>query len=1051
MPVAHTRRDRRGLMLAVSAAIFVFLLAWVQQGDRGNPASPPKLCTILMDLARSVPQQQPSAGGRGEALPALEPLPKSVRDAIHGRHLRMNSRNDAQVYILMTAVTDAYLHQLRSQGVTVELTDPGHRRIQARIPVSMLQAVADLPFVNFIRLPSYAVRRTGSVDTEGDAIVLADQARQQLNVDGSGVRVGVISDGVKGVFATGCTTCSGAPGGPISTGDLPSATGTRNAAGVLTSSSGGIIGQSFQSSGDLEGRPPAGCAFAGAGAEGTALLEIIHDIAPGAKLSFANADTDIAFEQAVNSLASKNDVVMDDLGFFGLASDGSSSVSINTGNALNSAANPIRAYFTAVGNSANEHTYKPYTDSGVDGTTISGISNAGHLNLFQQTADTTDVLGLGPKPYNVIKLASGGEVVIFLTWDDPFGASTNNYDLYLVEESTGKVVVSSTNPQTGTQDPEEDIDFVNSGPQGNFHIVIQNVGNAAQAKHLNLFSFQPECAAAGPVQLSAGSLDLHNYNTAGRSITAENDAGGAPVSVVSVGAICSASTRSATAFPGNPSCTDSSHSTIEFYSSQGPTLDGRTKPEISGIDGVSVTGAGSFENPFFGSSAATPHIAGIAALLLQSAPCLLKGTAAARDAVTARTNLRNLILDNAVPWGGPIPNDVFGFGRADALASAEKTLPALAGPSTLTVSGSTPTGAAISAAQIGFLDPNTCPLTTLNWTGGCGAGPASSINCPFGTSNLSVAASNNGLSFSSPANVKVVVTNFSVAAAPGSTTVAAGNSATYTVTVSAQGGAFSNSVTLGCSNLPAGSSCSFNPTTVTPGSTTAQSMLTISTMARSLAPLTNRRPLDRLLRWTPSVNLPTTLPRSAMWLALATLVALGLIAIRSPRRRWRRLAALSGASVLVAVLAIQAGCGGGGSTSTGPPAPSAALSPASLSFSAQSLKTTSASQPVALTNSGSAGLSITSISTTGDFAQTNNCGTSLGAGANCAIQVTFTPTQSGARAGTLRVSDNAAGSPQTVSLTGTGQSGTPAGTYSIGISGTSGTLVNTSNATLAVQ
>ena len=71
-------------------------------------------------------------------------------------------------------------------------------------------------------------------------------------------------------------------------------------------STGGIVGRSFQPNSDLEGLQPASCAFAGAGAEGTALLEIVHDLAPGAKLSFANGDTDLAFNQAVNFLAGFN-------------------------------------------------------------------------------------------------------------------------------------------------------------------------------------------------------------------------------------------------------------------------------------------------------------------------------------------------------------------------------------------------------------------------------------------------------------------------------------------------------------------------------------------------------------------------------------------------------------------------------------------------------------------------------------------------------------------------------------------------------------------------
>src|SRR4029079_5602534 len=97
-----------------------------------------------------------------------------------------------------------------------------------------------------------------------------------------------------------------------------------NASGVLTSASGGIAGRSFQANSDLEGLPPSGCPFPGSGAGGTAILEIVHDLAPGAQLAFANADTDMAFNQAVNFLASTNDVVIDDLGFYGDAYDGTS-------------------------------------------------------------------------------------------------------------------------------------------------------------------------------------------------------------------------------------------------------------------------------------------------------------------------------------------------------------------------------------------------------------------------------------------------------------------------------------------------------------------------------------------------------------------------------------------------------------------------------------------------------------------------------------------------------------------------------------------------------
>src|SRR5205085_1032111 len=108
-------------------------------------------------------------------------------------------------------------------------------------------------------------------------------------------------------------------------------------------------------------------------------------------------------------------------------------------------------------------------------------------------------------------------------------------------------------------------------------------------------------------------------------------------------------------------------------------------------------------------------------------------------------------------------------------------------------------------------------------------------------------------------------------------------------------------------------------------------------------------------------------------------------------------------------------------------APGAGLAPTSLGFGNQLLSTASTPMTVTLTNTGTAALTISSFGASGDFAATssgaNACPTSpatLAAGANCTIDVTFTPTASGARTGTLSVVDNAGGSPQTVALTGSG-------------------------------
>ena len=100
------------------------------------------------------------------------------------------------------------------------------------------------------------------------------------------------------------------------------------------------------------------------------------------------------------------------------------------------------------------------------------------------------------------------------------------------------------------------------------------------------------------------------------------------------------------------------------------------------------------------------------------------------------------------------------------------------------------------------------------------------------------------------------------------------------------------------------------------------------------------------------------------------------------------------------------------------------LAPTSLSFGNQRVGIASTAQTVTLTNTGTGILTISGISFGGtnpaDFTQTNNCGTSVAPGANCAINVVFTPGANGSRSAKLLVADNAAGSPQSVGLSGTG-------------------------------
>lgn len=150
--------------------------------------------------------------------------------------------------------------------------------------------------------------------------------------------------------------------------------------------------------------------------------------------------------------------------------------------------------------------------------------------------------------------------------------------------------------------------------------------------------------------------------------------------------------------------------------------------------------------------------------------------------------------------------------------------------------------------------------------------------------------------------------------------------------------------------------------------------------------------------------------------------------------------------ICVFVSIVMAGCGSGSKSSGTQPSnttdpasstgsASATLVPSGLTFSSQEINSSTSPQSVTLTNTGSLALSLSQLSVTGAFSQTNNCGNSLASGAACTIQVTFTPTAVGTQSGTLTVSDNASSGSQQVALSGTGVSAvvsaaTPAATVS---------------------
>jgi hypothetical protein len=208
--------------------------------------------------------------------------------------------------------------------------------------------------------------------------------------------------------------------------------------------------------------------------------------------------------------------------------------------------------------------------------------------------------------------------------------------------------------------------------------------------------------------------------------------------------------------------------------------------------------------------------------------------------------------------------------------------------------------------------------------------------------------------------------NFTLSASPNSVTIIQGNSGTSTITVNPLNG-FSGSVTLSASGLPTGVTAGFSPNPAT-----STSLLTLAASASAT---------------TGTVSLT--------------------------------ISGVSGSLTNTTSLSLTVN-----SSSAGP---AVTLSPTSLTWGKVVWGETGAAKTITVSNTGSATLDISSITISGPFAQAasaNACGSTLAAGKTCQIKVTFTPTGVGVETGTLTISDNAANSPQTVPLSGTG--GAPA-------------------------
>ncbi|HMH49972.1 MAG TPA: FG-GAP-like repeat-containing protein [Candidatus Acidoferrum sp.] len=533
--------------------------------------------------------------------PAGEKVSSAIRDAVDaiGAHVadagtrsltalstgavRVNAAAEIQVYVILAAFDPGHVAQLASLGLRVELTLPGFRLVQGWLPSNLVDAVAALPFVVEVKPPGYPAPKVGSQLTAGDSILKADAARTTFGVSGQGVTVGVMSDGVDHLVI------------PVLTGDLPSNVNVLKNAG---------------------------------GDEGTAMLEIVHDLAPGSGLAYYGPDTSADMVLGINALtAAGARVIVDDILFL----DESKFEDGMIAQAARNFATGGKLYVTAAGNEARKHyraSYNRLTGQNFPNATYPAVHDFGPAG--------------SPDIGNTFVLPNDCNVQVVLQWNNANGTSADNFDLFLAQSATLAVLAKSDTTQSGTQNAYELLDYTNtSGASQNVFIAVAERSLVTPAASLTLDYFVYERCGIG----SSGGFQ---YVTSADSVI-----GHAAVNeVLSVAAIPA-----------------SAPTTIEAYSSRGPgsisfpAAESRMVPNISGIDCVAteVGAAGFFSNPFCGTSAAAPHVAAIAALLIERNPGLTS------------QQLRDLITANAVDLGLAGFDFTFGFGRADALAAVGAT------------------------------------------------------------------------------------------------------------------------------------------------------------------------------------------------------------------------------------------------------------------------------------------------------------------------------------------------------------------------------------------
>ena len=519
---------------------------------------------------------------------------KARRGELRGTSLekikhQVSAATDGTVLVdIKATVTPGLLAEIEKMGGRVVNSHTEYDAIRAHVPLEFMETLAEEEGVRFIRPADRAFLKKLNT-SEGDLAHAAASARTKYKLTGKGVKVGVLSDSVDYLAQVQAT------------GDLPAVTVLENAPGNT--------------------------------GEGTAILEILHDLAPEAQLYFATAWNGQAdFAANIKALADAGcKVIMDDVGYlteFPFQDDIISQ-------AVNAVTSRGVLYFSAAGNAGNLN----------DGT--SGAWE-GNYNAIPSRIDSGD-----PNyPYDSMHDFGGGDWVNQITydgsgcftlfWSDPLGGSANDYDLFLLDPTQSEIAGWSDDIQDGTIDPLEGF-CANPGVDlTNYHLVITRVsGGQDRFLHLSANRGELERATTGQIVGHPAAQDAF----AVAAVSARNRT--IPfVGTEKVENFSSDGPRRVFYYANGTAITPGN------FSASGGTV--RYKPDIAAADGVKTATPGF--NPFYGTSAATPHAAAIGALMLSGKPYL--------TIAQVRQAFQNTALDIETP--GPWDRDSgYGIIRAD--------------------------------------------------------------------------------------------------------------------------------------------------------------------------------------------------------------------------------------------------------------------------------------------------------------------------------------------------------------------------------------------------